>query len=259
MRGSRDKHDQLRGSSHVVSPHGDQLLRHRDAHRAFVVGAVAAVHVPHESHAAERENSRGGAAAPRDVCFLLDPISRGKYPAVTAEEEAISVPLQTACMAAFDGILVHLVNALAPGKWHGIKREMVASLNENKTARTLAILASPAYRTCDVVCVQEASAALARDLETHETLGERYHVLCPENLDGKRDQNSLVLCCKERFEIHDPEWRGETTASVAGLVAKDAPAGVAPGDLRDARRRSNREGRPGVRGRGPVRARVVPR
>ena len=177
------------------------------------------------------KNSRGGAAAPRDVCFLLDPISRGKYPAVTAEEEAISVPLQTACMAAFDGILVHLVNALAPGKWHGIKREMVASLNENKTARTLAILASPAYRTCDMVCVQEASAALARDLETHETLGERYHVLCPENLDGKRDQNSLVLCCKERFEIHDPEWRGETTASVAGLVAKDAPAGVAPGDL----------------------------
>ena len=58
----------------------------------------------------------GRDAAPRDVCHLLDPIQMSKYPAVTASEEAISVPLQTACMAAFDGILVHLVNKLAPGK-----------------------------------------------------------------------------------------------------------------------------------------------
>ena len=174
--------------------------------------------------------SRGG-APPRDVCFLLDPISRSKYPAVTPEEEAISVPLQTACMAAFDGILVHLVNALAPGKWHGVKREMVASLNENKTERTLDILTSPAYSTCDVVCVQEAAAALVRDLASHAALGERYHVLYPEKLDGKRDQNSLVLCSKKRFDVDRPEWRGETTALVAGFVARDAPASVAPGDL----------------------------
>ena len=172
-----------------------------------------------------------GSAAPREACLLLDPISRSKYPAVTSEEEAISVPLQTACLAAFDGILVHLVNALAPGKWHGVKREMVASLNENKTKRTLAILASPAYRSCDVVCVQEAAAALVRDLRAHEALSARYHVLYPDTLDGKRDQNSLVLCSKARFDVDDPEWSGEMTASVAGFVAPDAPATVAPGDL----------------------------
>lgn len=173
----------------------------------------------------------GGDAAPRDVCHLLDPIQTSKYPAVTASEEAISVPLQTACMAAFDGILVHLVNKLAPGKWHGVKREMVKALNENKTRRTLDILASPAYRSCDVFFVQEAAAALVRDLESHEDLGERYHVLYPEKLDGKRDQNSLVLCSKKRFDVDDPSWRGETTAAATGFVAKDAPAGVAPGDL----------------------------
>jgi hypothetical protein len=173
----------------------------------------------------------GGDAAPRDVCHLLDPIQMSKYPAVTASEEAISVPLQTACMAAFDGILVHLVNKLAPGKWHGVKREMVKALNENKTRRTLDILASPAYRSCDVFFVQEAAAALVRDLESHSELGERYHVLYPEKLDGKRDQNSLVLCSKKRFDVDDPSWRGETTTAVTGFVAKDAPAGVAPGDL----------------------------
>ena len=173
---------------------------------------------------------------------------------MTAEEEAISVPLQTACMAAFDGILVHLVNALAPGKWHGIKLNGCVS-QRKQTARTLAILASPAYRTCDVVCVQEASAALARDLETHETLGERYHVPCPENLDGKRDQNSLVLCCKEALRDTDPEQRGETTASVAGWCESRLPS--RPGPF--ARAADRIAGRPGVRGRGPVRARVVPR
>jgi hypothetical protein len=40
---------------------------------------------------------------------------------VTEAEEAISLPLQIACMAAFDAILVHVVNQLAPGKWHGVK------------------------------------------------------------------------------------------------------------------------------------------
>eukprot|EP00292_Cryptomonas_paramecium_P013525 CAMPEP_0113663186 /NCGR_PEP_ID=MMETSP0038_2-20120614/996_1 /TAXON_ID=2898 /ORGANISM="Cryptomonas paramecium" /LENGTH=222 /DNA_ID=CAMNT_0000578173 /DNA_START=231 /DNA_END=896 /DNA_ORIENTATION=+ /assembly_acc=CAM_ASM_000170 len=39
------------------------------------------------------------AAHPRPVCALLEPISRAKYPAVTEEEETISVPLQILCLA----------------------------------------------------------------------------------------------------------------------------------------------------------------
>jgi hypothetical protein len=43
---------------------------------------------------APRGNKAGVAALPAS---LLQKIKRAKYPAVTAEEEAISIPLQTLC------------------------------------------------------------------------------------------------------------------------------------------------------------------
>ena len=74
--------------------------------------------------------------------------------------EAISLALQTACMAAFDAVLVHVVNLLSPGKWHGVKASMVDALHKNKTALTLDILAGSTYASCDVIFLQEAAAAL---------------------------------------------------------------------------------------------------
>ena len=32
-------------------------------------------------------------------------------------------------------------------------------------------------------------------------LSARYHVLAPEKLDGKRDQNSIILAAKSRFDV----------------------------------------------------------
>ena len=126
------------------------------------------------------------------------------------------MPLQTACMAAFDASSC-TVNALAPGSGTASSARWLRLSTKTKP---------PARRHPRVAGTEPATGVRAGSLRgagagpgDARALGERYHVLCPENLDGKRDQNSLVLCCKERFEIHDPEWRGETTASVAGLVA----------------------------------------
>lgn len=48
----------------------------------------------------------GGPLVQAVPAALLGPIQRSKYPAVTEEEEAISIPLQTLCAAVFDAILV---------------------------------------------------------------------------------------------------------------------------------------------------------
>jgi hypothetical protein len=45
---------------------------------------------------------------------MLQPIKRSKYPTLTEEEEAISLPLQTLAQAIFDAILIHLVNSVSP-------------------------------------------------------------------------------------------------------------------------------------------------
>ena len=60
---------------------------------------------------------------------LLQRIKRAKYPALSAEEEAISIPLQTLCQAIFDAVLVHIVNLVSPsGKWQQLQQQMCAYL-----------------------------------------------------------------------------------------------------------------------------------
>lgn len=175
--------------------------------------------------------TKSGTGDSKKICHLLDAIKKAKYPAVTTEEETISIPLQLVCMAAFDGVLVHLVNLLAPNKWHDVKTSMVAALHVNKTKRTLEILAGPVYASCDAIFIQEAAAGFVDDLVSDTVLNDRYHVLVPEQLDGKRDQNSLVLVSKNRFTVDDPEWRGEVTDDVLKLMDSQSKKGVAPGDL----------------------------
>jgi hypothetical protein len=182
-------------------------------------------------HTAASVATRTGDAVARKVCQLLEPIARSKYPAITEAEEKISIPLQTACLAVFDAILVHILNRLAPGKWHAVKFSIIQALNANKTRRTLEILGSAAYRLCDVICVQEAAASFVKLLENHPALGRTYHVLAPATLDGRRDQNSLILASKARFDVRDAEWRGEVTSQIIDLISRDAPASIAAGDL----------------------------
>ena len=47
------------------------------------------------------------------VNAMLLKIKKSKYPAITEEEERISIPLQTLCAAIFDAVLVHVVNKIS--------------------------------------------------------------------------------------------------------------------------------------------------
>merc|ERR1719238_1556120 len=159
-----------------------------------------------------KRSRAGGAVLP---AALLQKIKRAKYPAVTPEEEAISIPLQTLCQAIFDAILVYIVNTVSPsGKWQQLQQQMCDSLNRKKEKNTLAIL-DATYRDIDAFFVQEAAA-----------LGARYAVVSSASLDGKRDQNSVLLLCKKYFDTASVT---EHTAEVMASFDKTTP--VANGDL----------------------------
>eukprot|EP00494_Astrolonche_serrata_P005123 UN05139 len=76
--------------------------------------------------------SKKGENETKKVCELLMPIKQSKYPAITKEEEAVSIPLQTLCQAIFDAILVYMLNTVAPKVWMPIKKKLCQKLNKGK-------------------------------------------------------------------------------------------------------------------------------
>lgn len=136
------------------------------------------------------------ADAPRP-CDMLTKISRSKYPAVTEEEERLSVPLQMLCLAAFDALMVHIMVTLSPdGRWQAIKNSIEEAIYANKDRVILEILQASA-QGAEVICLQETAGAFKDQLLT--TMGHLYHVVVPQDLDPKRNQNSMVLLLKARF------------------------------------------------------------
>jgi hypothetical protein len=77
---------------------------------------------------------RGSGTTQQVPAQMLQPIRKSKYPDITAEEEKISIPLQTVALAIFDGILVHMLNTVAKDKWQPIRAEICSALNKNKVA-----------------------------------------------------------------------------------------------------------------------------
>eukprot|EP00494_Astrolonche_serrata_P024628 UN24887 len=128
------------------------------------------------------------------ICELLLPISSKKYPAITEKEESVSIPLSTLCAAIFDAILVHMLNSVAPGKWSGIKKSLGDKLNRGKLTRTVEIL-EKTYEDTDIMFLQEVSAAFVDKFDS-TGLNNNYDLIFPEKLDGKRDQNSMILVQK---------------------------------------------------------------
>ncbi len=162
------------------------------------------------------------------VANMLQPIKRSKYPDITAEEEKISVPLQTACAAIFDAILVDMMNKIAPKKWQPLRQDLCNNLNRNKLSRTAEILESSYSRT-DVVFLQEVALSFKEKMNTR-ALGKRlFDVYGPEIFDADRDQNSFILLQKGKFtDVAD------VTASVMKLLhaaSASIPAPVSVGDL----------------------------
>jgi hypothetical protein len=165
---------------------------------------------------------RDGAPTRKRPVELLSAIKRAKYPEVSEEEERISLPLQTLCLALFDAILVHLLNTLAPGTWQPLKQQLVRMLVAGKQGRTAAIV-KDTHTAAQVLCLQEASAGLARLLALQ--LAPARFVVVPAALDPSRDQNSLCLLSAESF---DPSTVSEVTDAIVGSLAG---CSLAPGDL----------------------------
>mmetsp|Transcript_2895 Transcript_2895/g.8544 ORF Transcript_2895/g.8544 Transcript_2895/m.8544 type:complete len:597 (-) Transcript_2895:257-2047(-) len=163
---------------------------------------------------------------------LLGPIPRIKYPALTVEEETISKPLSIICQAAFDAILVHMLNSAAGGKhalkWQPLRKAMCDALNSKKNARTVAILSAPAYRDADVIFLQEVAGAFVQSLRV-SALGSVYEIFVSSTSDGKRDQNSAILLRKSRFDTSSVREHTAAFDAMIGKSGKDVP--VAPGDV----------------------------
>lgn len=170
--------------------------------------------------------AKGGGSKKLRPCATFSKIPKAKYPAITEEEETISIPLQALCCAIFDAVLVHMLNMVAPGVWHNVKAALCESLSTNKIPLTLSILETQ-YAYADVICLQECAASFSGAISSSEVLNSRFHLLVPAELDSKRDQNSLVLIRRDSFRGDAVE---EITADVVAR-AKAAGAGLSPGDL----------------------------
>jgi len=159
-------------------------------------------------------------------CQLLTPIPHSKYPAITEEEEKISVPLQALCCAIFDAVLVYMLNTVASSTWHGVKTSLCESLCSNKVGLTTKILETQ-YLDASAIFLQEVSGAMVETLAKSEILKQKFHFLLPALLDRKRDQNSVVLASRDVFQA---EGAQELTAEVS-KVMESSGTSLAAGDL----------------------------
>lgn len=156
---------------------------------------------------------------------MLKKILRAKYPAISEEEEAISLPLQTMCGAIFDAILVHMMNTVSgPDIWQPLKRTMVDNLNRKKVPNTLNILKN-AYGDTDIITLQEVSGSFIDEARRELT---NFHVVPPQALDSVRDQNSAILLNKKTFP-NGPLDEITNLVEQAFPVGMDVP--VAKGDI----------------------------
>lgn len=134
----------------------------------------------------------------RRPCHMLEPIPRSKYPAISEKEERLAIPLQILCQAIFDAILVHLMHYCSPdGTWQVVKSQICDHLYRCKAQRTMEILETK-YHTVDVIFLQEVASNFY-DFFQRSSLATSFHCVLPSGMDGKRDQNSLLLLSKRFF------------------------------------------------------------
>ena len=169
-------------------------------------------------------SSGEGAMAAQLVCDLIGPILRSKYPAISIKEQAISVQLQILALAILDAIFIFIVNRAFPSKWESVRTELCKGLIHNKSSRICSIL-DQSYNQMDVVFIQEAAAVFVQQVQNVPALKKKYLLVHPWNLDGKRDQNSVILVDRNRFREKSCE---EVTQSL--LDTLDG-SWLAPGDL----------------------------
>lgn len=160
------------------------------------------------------------------IYSMLQPIKKSKYPDITDEEAADSLPLQTMCGAIFDAILVHMMNTVSdPNVWQPLKRVMVDNLNRKKVPHTLEIL-ERTYLDSDIITLQEVSVQLI-DLARKGPLGKTFHIIAGSDMDPVRDQNSVICLRKTTF----PHRYTEITKDVKAAFPENVDVPVAGGDI----------------------------
>jgi hypothetical protein len=160
---------------------------------------------------------------------ILQPISKSKYPEITEQEEADSLPLQTMCGAIFDAILVHMMNTVSePNIWQPLKKTMVENLNRKKVPHTLEILESQ-YVDSDIITLQEVSSSFIDKAKTSAKLGNQFYIIAPADLDAVRDQNSVIFLNKKTFPKGNAYT--EITKAAKDAFPSEAKVPVASGDI----------------------------
>jgi len=139
-----------------------------------------------------------GQVTSSSVFQMISPIKKAKYPDITAEEEAISIPLQTLCMAIFDSILLHMMNIVGKDSWQPLRKDICLKLNLKKNDRTIEIL-EETYADADVIFLQEVAGNFPSVVKSH-LLSSNYNILQTITMDEDRDQNSFILTKKNKFE-----------------------------------------------------------
>uniref|UniRef100_A0A7S1WEK8 Endonuclease/exonuclease/phosphatase domain-containing protein n=1 Tax=Alexandrium catenella TaxID=2925 RepID=A0A7S1WEK8_ALECA len=159
---------------------------------------------------------------PRPVYSLLQKIKRSKYPAVTEEEEAVSIPLQLVLQGVFDATLVNLMQARGGETWQVLRREICDSLNSRKNDRLREILETT-YMDADVIFLQEAGNQLVELLKASHS--KDYLLVLPKAYSAKRNQNSVMLLRSslfssvEEFDVEARGWEEGDLLTVRALVA----------------------------------------
>ena len=141
-------------------------------------------------------DKKGGATA-KLPCALLSKIPRAKYPALSAEEEAMSVRLQTLCLALFDAILVHMLNTLSPdAKWLAMKLQILEALLVKKEDKIISILRGP-YAASHILFLQEVRTVAGK--QSLPSALPEYSVHAPAK-PSKADQNSVICLRRATFD-----------------------------------------------------------
>jgi hypothetical protein len=160
---------------------------------------------------------------PELVCNLLCPIKRSKYPAITEEEEAVSISLQLLCLAILDAIFVHMLNEVEP-LWEEVRKDLCNALIINKATNICRIIAE-SYSDMEIIFIQEAAAIFSQQAQSVPELSLKFALLRPWNMDDKRNQNSLILVDRQRFLLSSCV---DVTSQVLDAVEGTR---LAPGDL----------------------------
>lgn len=155
---------------------------------------------------------------------MISKIQRSKYPSITENEAAISIPLQTLCLAIFDAILVSMMNTIDGNAWQPLRLDLCNKLNKKKTDRIIQILQN-SYATADIQFLQEVASSFG-DAAEKRPLANIFDIYYPAVMDSKRDQNSFILLKKGKFtEVTD------VTSKLLKKADHSHPVPVMDGDL----------------------------